>query len=43
MCVRNNITLDRVNEVGHQFVYNPMKNMMRESKSFAMFALSIES
>lgn len=42
MCSRNHITLEKVNEVGHNFTYSPSKLVERESKSSAMFALSME-
>lgn len=42
MCHRNEITLEKVNEVGHNFCYTPSKLVIRESKSSALFALSLE-
>lgn len=46
MCYRNKISLEKVNEVGHKFAYNPSKMQQkmeeRESRSSMMFALSVE-
>ena len=44
MCYRNNIDLDKVNEGGHKFIYNPSVKKEEEepSRSSVMFALDIE-
>lgn len=38
MCYRNKIELEKVNSVGHKFMFNPEKYDDRESKSSFLFA-----
>lgn len=41
MCARNQVSLQKVNEIGHGFIYAPSK-LAERSKSIAMFAISLQ-
>lgn len=42
LCYRNGISLETLNEIGHNFKYNPSQWGQRESKSSQMFVVELE-
>ena len=42
MCYRNNIELEKVNEIGHKFDYNLFQAKGYETDESPLFALSVQ-